>query len=320
MKFKEFKAHSDIAYSVSFSPDGKLLATASRKENEAFLWKLSGEKIAEFKGHADIINRVSFSPNGQFIATASFDKTSRLWNLSGKMVAELKGHENRVNDVNFSPNSDLIATASSDNTVRLWNLSGQEIRKLTGGVHSIFSVNFRPGSQQLVTGGGDGKVRFWNLSGEQLSELKVSPYLVVSTTFSPDGKLLATAENNNMIRLFDLSGTKTTNEFDLLTDRTVNFIRNPQIVESVSFSPNGKIVATSGIDNTIKLWNLNGRQVEEFKLGQNNSKLKTRDGIDNRPRNDINWISFSPDGKMLAAACNDGMIRLFVVDNPIRFS
>ncbi|MBD2486769.1 AAA-like domain-containing protein [Aulosira sp. FACHB-615] len=538
VKFKEFKAHSDIAGSVSFSPDGKLLATASRKENEAFLWDLSGEKKAEFKGHTDIINSVSFSPNGQLIATASNDKTARLWNLSGQKLAEFQGHKNVVNDVTFSFNSDLVATASSDNTARLWNLYGQQIAELKGGLNSILSVNFSPDGQQIVTGGGDGKVRFWNLSGQQLSELKVSPNLLTSTTFSPDGKQLATAGNDDMVRFFYLLGTKTTNEFDLLTDRTVNFRFNPQIVDSVSFShdgnfitttedgmmriwnlygekfdekksvdyasfspdgkfiatverkeqnrqklslwdltkqpitlsqefeyhvnifyrdhisfspdsklivtpgykdmnftiqlrdlsgkiikefkidkfpshwmnfsedgeqivvvipdivqlwnlsgekvgefkvpkneaimnirtnttgtiiattsineedkdygtvwlrklsgekfaefkpyqglvktvefsPNGKIVATSGIDSTIKLWNLNGRQVGEFKLGQNNSKLKAIGyGLniveDNRPRNDINWMSFSPDGKMLAAACNDGMIRLFVVDN-----
>ncbi len=546
VKFKEFKAHSDIAGSVSFSPDGKLLVTASREENEAFLWDLSGEKKAEFKGHTDIINSVSFSPNGQLIATASNDKTARLWNLSGQKLAEFQGHNNVVNDVTFSFNSDLVATASSDNTARLWNLYGQQIAELKGGLNSIFSVNFSPDGQQIVTGGGDGKVRFWNLSGQQLSELKVSPNLLTSTTFSPDGKQLATAGNDDMVRLFNLSGTKTTNEFDLLTDRIVDFMFNPQIVDNVSFSPdgkfiattedgmmriwtldgqkihelkppenfvdsasfspdgkfiataepkglnfiklnlwdlatqplkkitefqyhvsmiygnyisfspdskrlvtpgidkdnnqtvqlrdlsgniinefkieflaarmsfsndgkqiivvgdtlgvdknskkivqfwelsgekvgefkvpkkqsvmdisndfenaviattiideedkdygtvllwklsgeklaefkpyqglvktvefspNGKIVATSGIDSTIKLWNLNGRQVGEFKLGQNNSKLKTRYGVDNRTRNDINWMSFSPDGKKLAAACNDGMIRLFVVDD-----
>ncbi|MEH2257572.1 hypothetical protein [Nostoc sp.] len=63
------------------------------------------------------------------------------------------------------------------------------------------------------------------------------------------------------------------------------------------------------------MWNLSRRQISEFKLGQNSSRVKTRDGADNRPPNDINWMIFSPDGKMLAAACNDGMIRLFVVDN-----
>jgi WD40 repeat protein len=45
------------------------------------------------------------------------------------------------------------------------------------------------------------------------------------------------------------------------------------VVKTVGFSPNGKILATSGIDSTIKLWNLKGRQVLEFKLNQNNNKL-----------------------------------------------
>ncbi len=283
VKFKEFKAHSDVAGSVSFSPDGKLLATASTKENEAFLWNLSGEKIAEFKGHTKIIKSISFSPNGQFIATASFDNTARLWNLYGKKITEFKGHKSRVNDVTFSPNSELVATASSDNTARLWNLSGKQVAELKGGLHSIFSVNFSPDAQQIVTGGGDGKVRFWNLSGQQLSELKVSPNLVTYTTFSPNSKQLATAANNDIIRLFGLSGTKTTNQFDLLTDRTINFMFNPQIIDSVSFSHDGKFIVTTE-DGMMRIWDLSGHKIHEIKP----------------PKNFVYYAIFSPDGNFLA--------------------
>ncbi|AFY44988.1 AAA-like domain-containing protein [Nostoc sp. PCC 7107] len=291
VKFKEFQTDLGIANSVSFSPDGTLLVTASEKEqsfipskeSKAFLWNLSGEKIAEFKGHTDIINSVLFSPNGQLIATASNDKTARLWNLSGQQLAEFKGHESRVNDVTFSQNSDLVLTASSDNTARLWNLSGEEIKKLKGGIHSIFSVKFSPDGQQIVTGGGDGKVRFWNLSGQQLSELKVSPDIVSSTTFSPNGKQLATAGNDNMVRLFDLSGTRKTNEFDLLTDRIIDFRHNDKIVDSVTFSPDGEFIATTE-DGLMRIWNLDGRKIHEIKP----------------PDNYANDANFSPDGKFIA--------------------
>ncbi|MDZ8184542.1 MAG: WD40 repeat domain-containing protein [Nostoc sp. ChiSLP02] len=304
VKFQEFQTDLDIADHVSFSPDGKLLITASRneafsiysKKNKAFLWNLSGEKIAEFKGHTDIINSINFSPDGQFIATASADNTARLWKLDGEMIAELKGHESRVNDVIFSPNSDLVVTASSDNTVRFWNLSGQEIRKIKAGVHSIFSVNFSPDYQQLVTGGGDGKVRLWNLSEQQISELKVSPNIIFNATFSQNGKQLATAGNDNMVRLFDLSGTKKIKEFDLLKDTDIiNFDNNDQIVETVSFSPDGKFIATTQ-DGIVRIWDLFGKIYAEIE----------------QPKNEVSSVTFSPDSKFIATVENKNILKRMV--------
>ncbi|MBD2612085.1 AAA-like domain-containing protein [Nostoc punctiforme FACHB-252] len=312
VKFQEFKTDLDIVNSVSFSPDSKLLVTTSqndaysisifRKENKAFLWNLSGDKLAEFQGHTDIINSINFSHDGQFIATASADNTARLWNLAGEIIAELKGHESRVNDINFSPNnSDLIATASSDNTVRLWNLSGQEIKKIKAGVHSIFSVNFSPDGQQIVTGGGDGKVRFWNLSGEQLSELKVSPNPVFNVTFSPNGKQFATA-GDYMLRLFDLSGTKTTREFDLLKDTDItNFDNNYQIVETVSFSSDGKFIATTQ-DGIVRIWDLFGKIYAEIEQPKN----------ENNEKNEVSSVTFSPDSKFIATVENKKALKRMV--------
>ncbi|MEG4915209.1 WD40 repeat domain-containing protein, partial [Microcoleus sp. B13-B6] len=76
----EFKGHQDEVSSVSFSPDGKYIATASL-DNTARLWDLTSKLIQEFKGHQDEVSSVSFSPDGKYIATASNDKTARLWQI-----------------------------------------------------------------------------------------------------------------------------------------------------------------------------------------------------------------------------------------------
>ncbi|MEG4406197.1 nSTAND1 domain-containing NTPase [Microcoleus sp. MON2_D5] len=107
--------------SVSFSPDGKYIATAS-DDKTARLWDLRGKLIQEFKGHQGRVNSVSFSHGGKYIATASGDKTARLWDLTGKLIQEFKGHQEGVNSVSFSPDGKYIATASSDNTARLWQI------------------------------------------------------------------------------------------------------------------------------------------------------------------------------------------------------
>ncbi|NES01083.1 MAG: hypothetical protein F6J86_46240, partial [Symploca sp. SIO1B1] len=75
------EAHQFPITSINISPDGKLLATASR-DGTAKLWDLQKqEELAVFKGHQDEVNSVSFSHDGKLLSTTSFDKTARLWDL-----------------------------------------------------------------------------------------------------------------------------------------------------------------------------------------------------------------------------------------------
>ena len=78
------KGHKDWVRSVTFSPDGKTLATASH-DRTARLWDVnSGSEIATFRGHKPLpgsVLSVAFSPDGQTLATASADKSVGLWDI-----------------------------------------------------------------------------------------------------------------------------------------------------------------------------------------------------------------------------------------------
>ncbi|WP_244329182.1 WD40 repeat domain-containing protein [Tolypothrix sp. PCC 7910] len=74
----QFQGDLVFPINVSFSPDGKTIATAS-SGGTAQLWNLQGQLLQEFKGHQEWVRGVSFSPDGKTIATASLDNTARLW-------------------------------------------------------------------------------------------------------------------------------------------------------------------------------------------------------------------------------------------------
>lgn len=121
--------HSGLVRSVVFSPDIKLIASASYG-NTVRLWDSSTRAALQtLKGHSDLVVAVVFSPHGKLVASGSGDKTVRLWESStGVALQTLKGHSGSVSSLVFSPDGKLVASASWDKTVRLWHSStGMEL-------------------------------------------------------------------------------------------------------------------------------------------------------------------------------------------------
>ncbi|TBR60487.1 hypothetical protein B4U84_06405 [Westiellopsis prolifica IICB1] len=279
----QIQGHQDIVKSVSFSPDGKNIATTSN-DTTARLWNLNGQQITEFIGHLGSVTSVNFSPDGKNIVTASLDGTARLWNLNGQQITEFIGHLGSVMSVSFSPDGKNIVTASLDGTAQLWNINGQQITEFIGHLGSVMSVSFSPDGKNIVTASLDGTARLWNLNGQQITRFNGYQGSIYSVSFSPDGKNIVTASLDGTAQLWNINGQQIT-----------EFKGHEEIVTSLSFSPDGKNIVTASIDGTARLWNLDGQQITEFKGHQDI----------------VTSVSFSLDGKTIATASDDGTARLW---------
>jgi WD40 repeat protein len=280
---RPFVGHNDWVRSVSFSPTGDRIATASY-DGTAKLWDLQGNSLVTFTGHDDWVTSVSFSPTGDAIATASSDKTAKLWDLQGNCLVTFTGHNNLVNSVSFSPTRDAIATASSDKTAKLWDLEGNCWKTFTGHNNSVWSVSFSPTGDAIATASSDKTAKLWDLLGNCWKTFTGHNDSVWSVSFSPTGDRIATASVDKTAKLWDLQG-----------NCLATFTGHNDLVNSVSFSPTGDRIATASYDRTAKLWDLQGNCLVTF-TAYNES---------------VNSVSFSPTGDRIATASYDKTAKLW---------
>ena len=129
-RIADITRHKDIIPSWAFSPDSKILASASRDMTIQLSEVTTGKQVLTFETHTSATSAVAFSPDGKILAGGSVydsrlgrSNLIRLWELpSGRVLTTLIGHTIGVDALRFSPDGKTLASSSYDGIIFLWDI------------------------------------------------------------------------------------------------------------------------------------------------------------------------------------------------------
>jgi len=257
--------HDGPILDITFSPDSKLLASASQ-DTDVILWSTSsGKMVKMLGGHKRSVVATAFSLDGDILASASRDQTVKLWDTqSGNSFRTLKGQFGEMTAVAFSPDGKLLAAASSDRTVRLWNIQAatksnrrlpkswtlgtREVevtleREVHGTEPDVVALVFSYDSQLLISKSLPYITELRNISSGFVNHRSSTNNLwSKSMRFTSGGKLLAS--QYNMVKMWSTSL------------KAAQQAIGTRQATGMAFSSDYKLLATAWMDGSVTLWAL----------------------------------------------------------------
>jgi WD40 repeat protein len=346
--YRPLIGHSKPLRDIDYSPNGKLVATASL-DGTVRVWEAaSGDQVACFSGGAGETS-LEFSPDGRRLVMGALDGHARIWQwqvsksprcqgrrglLKSLPVGKQPGATGSVQDVHFSQDGRRVLTADLAGGAVVWNVArGTPVSKpfSVPGVNT-WAAEISPRGRRVVTAGEDGAVRVWRVSKPRAPLATLRGHrgqtIVRSTAFSPSGRRVVSAGYDGTARVWSVARRREIAVLRGHRDR----------VHSAAFRPDGRAVITSGDHGEVRIWNpSSGEQIGELR-GHGHTVPAARFDRTGRNVATASWdktarvwrvgselgnplehprpvrtTRFSPDGRLVVTAARDGIARVWSV-------
>ncbi len=163
--------HTDMVYSVRFSPDGKTLLTCSADKLIRTFSLPEGQLLKTFEGHTGQVLDVAWKADGKAIISVGADNVVKVWSFeTGDQLLTIGGHGRQITRLQMIGAKPEIATACGDAWVRFWNVdNGGNIRNFGGNADFLYALTVSSDGTIVVAGGQEGVVRVYNGTNGQIT-------------------------------------------------------------------------------------------------------------------------------------------------------
>lgn len=275
-------------WDLAWSPDGNTLAAASAGNWVRLFETETFETYRVLRGAKGLVRSIAWSPDGLTLAGGAVTTNQAgdpvggdilIWDVDslGIIVRPVPQNVQPVRSVTFDQSGNTLAIGRDDGTIALWDVRSSQIlgSPFKAHDHRVMSIDFSPDGRFMISGSIDGTIGLWNV-------LAPTKSVAVNTI----GDRLATSQGS-VISLWDLSEGKA-DPLKLLAGHTADIL-------SLAFSQDGNTLASSGKDNTVRLWDVSEGQPI---------------GTPQSTRSNVLTLQFTPDGSLLALGGESGRVQL----------
>src|SRR5262249_37652263 len=227
----------------TYTPDGQALAVAD-EQGTVHVWdSATGRERCTVKPRGDSILGLAFSSDGRTLASLNRE-VAKLWDArTGKLLHTVGVGQKYIATVAFTPDSKVLATVGAFD-VRFWDVTTGRERGRAQAEGRTFapSVAFSPDGKVLASPERDtGTIQLWDVATGRLKPQPVGHRAEPWGTFSPDGRRVMTAGGvDGSIHVWDVE-----------TGEPLTFIQRPSWVRGIAFSPDGQLLYSTGLDESL---------------------------------------------------------------------